>query len=245
MQATGILEHLEELRKRLFKCLAAVLVGSVISFAFVGELRTLLTRPAGDLTLIYVKPAEALIANIRLAVMAGVILVLPLIIYQFLAFIVPGLYKKERRVLLPLVFFMVILFGAGVSFAYFVAFPFAITFFLKFATHDLQALFTITEYMAFVTKFIFSFGLVFQMPLLFLVLGRLNVVKPPFLRRNRKYVLLIIVVFAALITPPDAISQLIMAGPLLVLYEFGIILVAISQYRRNKAKKAATKGEGE
>lgn len=230
----SLIQHLEEFRRRLIVCLIALLITSALSFLYVEEIRRLLIQPAGTLELIYISPPEALMANIRLAILAGIILAMPVIVYQFLAFVMPALYKNEKRILFPVVFLMLLMFSTGIWFAYRIAFPFAITFFLKFASQDLVPMFTITQYISFVTQFILTFGLVFQLPLLFVVLGMMNIVSAPFLRRNRKYVLLVIAVGSALITPPDVISQMMIGGPLWLLYEIGIILVAIIQIRKRK-----------
>jgi sec-independent protein translocase protein TatC len=144
--------------------------------------------------------------------------------------------------MVPIVFAMIIMFIIGILFAYHIAFPFAITFFLKFAAVDLIPMFTITQYTSFATQFILTFGIVFQLPLLFLFLGMINVVNAPLLRKIRKYVILVIVIGAAIITPPDIVSQLMIAAPLWVLYEIGIILVMIVQFRRRKDKSGEIPG---
>ncbi|MCC5910602.1 MAG: twin-arginine translocase subunit TatC [Clostridiaceae bacterium] len=235
----SLIQHLEELRKRLIVCIATLLLTSIASFMFVEDIRYILIRPAGSLKLIYTTPPEALIANIRLSILAGILLAMPVFTYQFLVFIMPALYKNEKKLLFPIVFAMLIMFSIGIAFAYIVAFPFAITFFLQFASQDLVPMFTITQYTAFVTQFLLTFGLVFLLPLLFVILGMLNIVTAPFLRRIRKYVLLVIAVGAAIITPPDVISQLMIGGPLVVLYEVGILLVAVIQFRKKRRKKGA------
>ncbi|RQD67381.1 MAG: twin-arginine translocase subunit TatC [Tindallia sp. MSAO_Bac2] len=236
-KSMSLIQHLEEFRKRLIICLIALLITSAGSFLYVEEIRHLLVRPAGSLELIYITPPEALMANIRLAILSGVIVAMPVMVYQFLAFVMPALYKNEKRILFPIVFMMLIMFSIGILFAYHIAFPFAIAFFLRFASQDLIPMFTITQYIAFVTQFLLTFGLVFQLPLLFLVLGMMNIVSAPFLRKNRKYVLLVIAVGSALITPPDVISQIMIGGPLWLLYEIGIILVAIIQFRKKKKRE--------
>ena len=230
----SIIQHLEELRKRLLICIVALIVTASGSFLFVDEIRRLLVQPAGSLELIYITPPEALMANIRLAILAGIIGAMPIFVYQFLAFVMPALYKNEKRILLPVVFGMLIMFSMGIYFSYRIAFPFAIAFFLKFASEDLVPMFTITQYISFVTQFLLTFGLVFQLPLLFLVLGLLQVVTAGLLRRIRKYVILLIMVGAAIITPPDVVSQLMIAAPLWVLYEVGILLVWLVQFRKRR-----------
>ena len=230
----SIISHLEELRSRLIRCLVVLGGTSAVGFMYVEQIRSLLIRPAGHLQLIYVTPPEALMVNIRLAILAGVMLAMPVFIYQTLAFILPALYKKEKRIMVPTVFAMVVLFATGIGFAYRIAFPFAIRFFLQFASDDLVPMFTITQYTAFTTQFLLTFGIVFQLPLLFLVLGMLQVVTPGQLRRIRKYMVLVIVVGSAIITPPDVVSQLMIAGPLWILYEIGIVLVMAVQFRKKQ-----------
>ncbi len=230
-----LVDHLEELRKRLFISVIVLFITTIIGFLFVDMLRYFLVSPAGNLELIYVTPPEALMANIRLAFMGGLVLSMPLITYQLLAFVFPGLSKNEKKAIIPVVFFMFIFFAAGISFAYLVVFPFAVTFFLSFATDNLTALFTITNYLSFATNFLFAFGMVFQLPLLFFALGKMNLVTPGFLRSNRKYALLIMVIVAALITPPDVVSQIMLVLPLVLLYELGVLLVVLSQRGKKKA----------
>lgn len=232
-----LIHHLEELRKRLIICVISLVVTAGISFFFVDDIRRLLVKPAGQLQLIYISPPEALMVNIRLAIISGIIVSMPLFAYHFLAFLMPALYKNEKKVILPVVFAMIAMFAVGISFAYRIAFPFAIAFFLQFATEDLVAMFTITQYTNFATQFLLTFGLVFQLPIVFLFLGALNVVTAPQLRRIRKYMFLVIVIGAAIVTPPDVVSQLMVAGPLWVLYEVGIVLVMIVQLRKKKKEE--------
>jgi sec-independent protein translocase protein TatC len=230
----NLFDHLEELRTRLFICAVGLLLTTIVSFVFVDFLRGILTRPAGDMRFIYTQPAEALMANIRVAFIAGVVFAMPLILTQFILFISPALYKNEKRVIIPVILAMLMFFALGFSFAYFTVLPFAIRFFVGFASEELTAMFTISSYLGFATQFLFSFGFVFQMPLVFLFLGKLNLVTAKFLRKSRKYALLIIFVVAAVLTPPDIFSQIMMAFPLMFLYELGIILVVIAQRGKKK-----------
>ncbi len=229
-----IIHHLEELRKRLIVCFVALVITASFSFSYVDEIRQLLVKPAGKLELIYISPPEALMVNIRLAIISGIMIAMPIFVYHFLAFMMPALYKNEKKMIIPVVFAMIIMFSIGIMFAYRIAFPFAIAFFLQFASEDLVAMFSITQYTTFVTQFLLTFGLVFQLPIVFLFLGVLNIVTAPFLRKIRKYMVLVIVIVSAIITPPDVVSQVMVAGPLLVLYEIGIILVMIVQFKKRK-----------
>jgi sec-independent protein translocase protein TatC len=232
--AQTLVEHLEELRKRLMICAVTVVGATAMGFTFVDRLQNILTRPAGNLQLIFVSPPEALMANFRLAFIAGLILAMPLVLYQVLVFVMPGLHQDEKKIIIPAVLAMVVLFAMGVSFSYLTVFPFAIRFFMNFATESVHPMFTISNYLTFATNFIFAFGVVFQLPLVFYVLGRLRVVNAPFLRANRKYALLIIVILSAVLTPPDVVSQVMMAGPLMALFELGILLVVLSQRPKKK-----------
>lgn len=229
-----IILHLEELRKRIIICLVTLLIASVIGFRLADDVRRLLLLPAGQIKLIYTNPAEALIVNIRVAILIGIILAMPMFIAQFLAYVLPALYKNEKKVFIPMVFAIFFMFIIGVLFSYKVVFPFTIKFFLQFASSDLLPMFTITEYISFAIKFLVLFGTIFQLPLLFIVLGSMNVVDASMLAKSRKYIIIIIAIISAIITPPDVISQLMVLVPLCILYEIGILLVKVVQFRKRK-----------
>jgi sec-independent protein translocase protein TatC len=225
-------EHLDELRKRLIIIAIIIFVAALACFAFIDDIIFFLTSKAENLNLIYTTPAEAFMSQIRLSFLSGSLLTLPFTLYQVLAFIMPALRKKEKKAAILLLFFMVILFYTGLLFAYYVVFPYALFFFLGFSTEGLLPLFTISSYISFVASFLIGFGLVFQVPLIFWFLGRLSIVSSAFLRTNRKYALLIIAIISAVITPPDLFSMLLMMGPLLLLYEIGILLVRLTERRK-------------
>lgn len=236
-----LFEHLEELRRRLFYSFLFVLAATIVSFVFVDYLRAFMLKPAGSMKLIYVTPPEALMASIRIAFVAGLAVSVPFLLTQMVLFVKPALHENERKLLAPIVLSMAFFFALGLAFAYFIVLPFTIRFFLNFATDDLTAMFTISNYLSFVTQFIFAFGLIFQLPLLFFFLGKLNLINAAFLRRSRKYALLIIAIISAILTPPDVFSQIMMGIPLVGLYELGIILVVFAQ--RNKKKEGEKTGE--
>lgn len=229
-----VLEHLAELRVRLMVAAGAFLAVAIICFTRIDLIRTFLTRPLGDLQLIYLTPPEALTANLRLAFIAGAILASPILIYEAAAFFFPAFTRREKLFLLWIIFGICFLFIGGIVFAYTVVFPFTIGFFLQFASVELEPEFTISEYISFVFSFHLAFGLVFQLPLLTWALGRLGLLSAQFLKRSRKYALLVMLVLAAVITPPDIISQVVMVGPLLFLYEVGILMVVLSERKRVK-----------
>lgn len=229
-----VVEHLAELRLRLFISAGALLVAALICFAQVALIRSFITAPLDGLKLIYLSPPEAFMANLRLALISGLILASPVIVYELLAFVFPGLTKAEKLLILTILPGIIFLFAVGVIFAYYIAFPFTLRFFLQFASAQLEPLFTITEYISFVFSFHLAFGIVFQLPLFTWALGKLGLLTTDFLKRHRKIALLIMLVLSAVISPPDIISQVVMTLPLLLLYEIGIIMVRISEKKRLK-----------
>lgn len=220
--------HLEELRKRLIVCFIAVGIGFVLSYGFKEKLFQVLTHPlisvmeAGD-KLIFTGLPEAFFTYLKVSFLAGIILAAPVILYQFWMFVAPGLYKEERRLLVPVVFLSSIFFIGGSLFGYFVVFPYGFKFFLGFATETIRPLPSMREYLSFSSKLLLAFGLVFELPLILTFLARLGIVSVDFLKKNRKYALLLFFTGAAMLTPPDVVTQIMMAVPLMGLYEISII----------------------
>jgi sec-independent protein translocase protein TatC len=229
-----VLEHLAELRLRMIISAGALLVASIICFFYIDLIRAVLTLPLGGLRLIYLSPPEAFMANLRLALISGFVLALPVILYELAAFIFPGLTRSEKIFFITIIFGITLLFGLGVVFAYHVAFPFTLRFFLQFATEQLEPRFAISDFISFVLSFHLAFGIVFQLPLLTWGLGKIGLLSTQFLRSHRKIAFLILLAMSAVITPPDIISQVVMVLPLLMLYEIGIIMVLISERKRMK-----------
>ncbi len=230
-----ILDHLSELRLRLVISAGALLVAVGVSFANIEFIRGILTSPLGDMPLIYLSPPEAFMANLRLALFSGLVLALPVLLYEFSAYIFPGLTRSEKKFYLAVLAGILVLFSAGVIFAFHVVFPFTLSFFLQFADAQLEPHLTISDYLAFVLSFHIAFGAVFQLPLFTWALGKVGLLSTTFLRRHRKVAILIMLVIASIITPPDIISQAIMILPLIFLYELGIFMVMISERKRLKA----------
>lgn len=229
-----VLGHLGELRKRIIISGGVFLIAVVFCFLKAGELRYLLVNLAGDISLVYFSPPEAFIANIRLAIISGLVLTLPVFIYEILAFLFPGLHRHEKKIMLGIAGGGVTLFFTGVIFAYFVVLQLVLHFFLNFETSELVPMFNITNYITFVITILFSFGLFFQLPLVLWVLGKMNLISTGVLKRNRKFALLIMLLAAAVITPPDIISQILLVIPLSILYELGIGAVLITERKRQK-----------
>ncbi len=221
-------DHLGELRKRLITCVVAVGVGFIVAYCFKEWLFNFLTHPLisamkpGE-KLIYTNLPEAFFTYLRVALLAGVVLAAPVIIYQFWIFVAPGLYHKERRMLGPILFFSVLFFMGGAIFGYVVVFPLGFRFFLSFATDTIRPLPTMSEYLSLASTFLLAFGLIFELPLVIVFFVKLGIISIDFLTKNRKYAILVFFIIAAILTPPDVVSQTLMAVPMIALYEIGII----------------------
>ncbi len=225
-------EHLEELRRRLIICFVAVGVGFVICYFFSKQLFEILMRPLLQVmppeeSLIFTALPEAFFTYLKVALLAGIGLASPVIIYQFWRFIAPGLYHKERRALMPIVLFSTFFFVGGALFGYFVVFPFGFKFFIGFASDNIRAMPSIREYLKFAAKLLFAFGFIFELPLFTFFLARLGLVNAELLRSKQKYAILVIFMLAAILTPPDIVTQVMMAGPLLILYELSIWIAKV------------------
>lgn len=241
--------HLNELRKRLINIFIAIGIGFVASYAFKEKLFDILVHPlitvmkTGD-TLIFTGLPEAFFTYLKVAFLTGIMLAAPVIIYQFWMFVAPGLYEKERRILIPIVFLSSVFFIGGSLFGYFLVFPWGFKFFLGFATETIRPLPSMKEYLSFSAKLLLAFGLVFELPLVLTFLARLGLVSVDFLKKNRKYALLLFFAGAAILTPPDVVTQIMMAFPLMILYEISIIGARIFGKKKPKEdKKTADESE--
>lgn len=219
-------EHLEELRKRLF-----IVIGSVVGFALVAyyfseQLLDLITRVKPENTrLISVAPTQMFIVNIKVAVYAGIVFSIPVIVTQFWRFLAPGLYPKERKFIVPIIFFTILCFIIGGVFAYLIVIPRSLEFLNLFNTGDIEAYWSIDSLISFVTMMILIFGLVFEIPLLAIFLGKIGLINHKMMRKYRKYAIFGSIVLGAVLTPPDGFTQLALAIPLTILYEISIWLV--------------------
>ncbi len=227
-----VLEHIGELRNRIIVIVVAFIIAVVFSFTQADYIRHLIASPIEGFSLVYFSPPEAFMANLRIAVMVGIFLVLPVIIYEILAFLFPGLYKREKKFAVGVSGGILFFFVAGVLFAYFVVMQLVLQFFLGFQTAQLSPTFNVSNYISFVFNLLLVFGLFFQLPVLFWVLGKMGLITADTLKSKRKYAILIMLGAAALITPPDVISQVILIGPLFVLYELGVWAVVINERKK-------------
>ena len=226
-------QHLDELRKRLIVCFAAVGVGFLIAFAFKEKIFEVLMRPwiramppGHEAKLIYTAPHEAFFTYLKVSFIAGLGLAIPVIIFQFWRFIAPGLYENEKKYLIPIVVLSSLFFLGGALFGYFLVFPVGFQFFTSFASDYITPLISTKEFLTFTFRVLLAFGFVFELPIFAFFLARLGLITAGFLRRQRKFAIVLIFIIAAMLTPgPDVFSQLLMAGPLLVLYEVSIWIV--------------------
>lgn len=220
-QKFTLVEHLEELRGRVFKSVLAIIIASCALYGFVGKIYESLIKPVGRL--VFIAPHEAFISNIKIAFFSGIFLSSPIILYQIWRFIATALTRNERKYTLLFGIFSLIFFIIGTLFGYFIIAPIGIKFLLGFATDILAPMITVSKYISFVGMLTLTFGLIFQLPLASLFLTKIGVVTPQTLSSKRKHAIVSMFIAAALLTPPDIVTQCLMAVPLLILYEIGII----------------------
>lgn len=214
-------DHVEELQSRLIKSIAAIFVASCVFYIFIDEVFMVLVRPVGQL--VFIAPGEAFVARVMLTLFGGFFLALPVVLYQGWQFVAVGLKEYEVHAIkyfAPCSFFLFVL---GALFAYFVTIPISIRFLLSFSSEFIVPMITVKNYISFVGTMILAFGVVFELPLILVFLTKIGIATPAFLIQKRKYAIVIILIVSAFFTPPDFITQLIMAVPLIILYEVGII----------------------
>ncbi|MGC9359797.1 MAG: twin-arginine translocase subunit TatC [Anaerolineae bacterium] len=234
-----ILEHLTELRQRIAKSVLALLVGTILAMFFTEPALEFLQRPLGDKVLQTIYPTESLLVYFRIAFIGGIAIAMPVLVYQTVAFLLPGLLPEERKYLYFLIPGVTICFVAGVLFSALVMLPAAINFMQGFLETIVDNRWALDQYISFVTRVMFAMGVVFQTPLILLFLAKLGLVTSTQLRGFRKYAVLLTAVVAAIITPtPDPLNMALVMGPLYLLYEVGVLLVRITT-RRQKAPETA------
>lgn len=242
-----LLDHLVELRTRLLRAIAAIAVSFCVCLYFASDIFGFLIRPlteafpAGQGKLVYTKLYEAFFVEIKIALFAAFFLSFPIIANQIWAFVAPGLYAKEKKAFLPFLFLTPVLFFAGAAMAYYVVMPEAFKYLLSFQGQkgglDIEALPAAGDYLGLVMQFILAFGISFLLPVLLLLLNRAGIVSRKKLVGLRRYVIVILTGFAAIITPPDLMSQIMLLVPLLLLFEGSLLIMWLGE--RREAKEAA------
>jgi len=227
--AMPLMEHLKELRGRLMWAALALLITTAISFVFAKQVLVILIAPMGDTMPQALKPTESLGNYMKVALICGVTLAMPVIVYQIGRFLAPGLTKQERRWLFVLVPGATLFFVMGAAFAYFIMLPTAIPFLQGFMGDIILQQWAIGEYLSFVTSLLFWMGIAFQLPLFVFFLTKVGILSPEMLTKNRKYAYLIVAVLAAVITPTvDPVNMMLVMVPLVLLYELGVILAKLA-----------------
>jgi len=241
-------EHLSELRKRISISLVAILTGFVVSFIYSENLFSLLTIPLRydlsfrlsvpfvqlvekklyNTSLVFLAPAEAFWMHLKVSMIVGLIFSLPVIFWQLWKFVSPGLLPKERKYIVPFVIISTTFFVIGAAYCLFLVLPFAMGFLLTYKTGSMTPMLSVGSYVDFCLKFILAFGVIFEIPIAIIFFTRVGLITPAKLAKNRKYAILIVFVVAAILTPtPDAFNQTLMALPMIILYEAGILISRI------------------
>jgi sec-independent protein translocase protein TatC len=220
------LDHLEEFRWRLIKIVASVLLLSIVIYGFSDYLLDLLLYPTRDLqdkmNIQVLKVQTIFMIKLELSLLGGAVVSLPYIFYQIWGFLAPGLLESERRYAIPIIFFATISFLVGALFAYFIIIPLALEFFMSMAPVSIQNNIALDFYIGFLLRLIIVFGIVFELPMISLLLTKLGILTPAFLKKYRRYAIVIFFILAAILTPPDPTTQVLLAIPLLLLYEITI-----------------------
>ena len=232
----GFLDHLEELRWRIIKTLLAIIVGSAVSFVYIDQILEILLKPTTStsyrIALQVLSVQGMFLIKWFISFISGFVLAMPVVVYQIWKFVTPGLKINEKRYALPVVLFACISFITGVSFGYLVLIPFSLEFFSGMGAGLVENNFSITYYFSFLTWLLLGAGLVFQLPVLSLFLSAIGVLTPPFMRHYRRHAIVTILILSSFITPPDPVSMLMMAVPLVVLYEISIGVSWMVNHRR-------------
>jgi sec-independent protein translocase protein TatC len=241
-----LLDHLVELRSRLLKSLVAIAVAFGICLYFARPIFAVLVQPlvrAGQGKLVYTQLFEAFFVEVKVALFAATMIAFPVIANQLWKFVAPGLYRKEKRALLPFLFATPILFTVGACFAYFITIPLALKFLLGFQGNvggvTQEALPSVGNYLSFIMQFVMAFGIAFLLPILLMLLERSGIVTREQLVSARRYMIVAAFAIAAVATPPDILSQFLLAVPLILLYEVSIFAIWFTQRRRKTGAETA------
>jgi len=222
------LDHLEELRWRILKSLAAIIVMAMASFYFSNELFRFIIAPLGNVKLHFTEVTGSFYAYLKVSLIVGLFAALPIIFYQLWAFVSPGLYKREKAMILPLVFSSTVIFIVGAAFCYYGVLPIALKFLIGFGDDLLSPIITVSSYISFAGMLLVAFGLGFELPVAAYVLAKMGIVSPQALAKARRYAIVGILIIGAILTPPDVFTQLLLAGPVYLLYEVSIIVARVT-----------------
>jgi len=240
----SLVAHLTELRDRLLRAVLAILIGFIVLFPFANEIYGFVSAPLRDLmpegsTMIATGVASPFLTPFKLTLVLAIFMAIPVILYQIWGFIAPGLYKKEKRIAVPLLASSVLLFYAGAAFAYFVVFPLIFSFFTSVGPENVQVMTDINSYLDFVLKLFLAFGIAFEMPIAAVILIWTGVTSPDALAKKRPYIIVGCFIFGMLLTPPDVISQSLLAIPMWLLFEIGVFFGRLLEPKTQTANSPA------
>jgi len=226
LRELSLVGHLGELRRRIVISVVAVVVGTVVAYTYIDELMRFVIAPAGKLY--FMSPAEGFFAYLKLAMFTGFMLALPVVLWQTWMFVAPALTSGEKKWAILMAPGSVVLFFSGVAFAYLLVWPAAVKFFMGFGSESLQPMLSLGQYLSFLLSFILPFGIIFNLPLVLLVLAKMGIISSRFLAKQRRLMILVAFIVGGIITPtPDIFSQTMMAIPIVILYEASIWAVRI------------------
>jgi sec-independent protein translocase protein TatC len=234
----SLIAHLDELKTRLIRILVGIGLGFGVCYLFKDWSFKVITKPLvqalpAQSSMIFTGLPEAFFIHMKIAFFASLLLTAPYTLFEIWRFVSPGLYRDEKKYVLPFLFFSTILFVGGVLFGYFIALPPAFSFFVSFSTDFLKPMISFREYLDLTLKFLLAFGLCFEMPVFIFFLAKIGVVTAKMLSKQRRYAILVIFIVAAILTPsPDALSQILMAIPLMFLYEVSIFVAKFAARKK-------------
>jgi len=232
-----IVEHLSELRKRLIYSSIVLIVAVMGFYNFAEVIVKNIINIVPYINFVFIAPAELLLSYVKIAVIGGLVIAAPFLAMQIWLFVSPGLKKSERRTIAVSLFVGGIFFIVGIVFSYMVVLPIMLQFFMGFRIPEIEEMISFSNYLSFVVNTLLSFGIIFELPILMVILTKFRILKVSFLKKNRKYIILVIFVIAAILTPPDVITQTLLALPMILLFEIGIIFSSIVEKSNKKDEK--------
>lgn len=230
-------EHLSELRKRIFKALIALVVATIFSYLHVDKIVDIIIKPAKGLDFVYLSPPELFLAYIKISLITGLIISSPVILLEVWLFIQPGLKPVERKYVIFSMLMAIVFFLLGIVFGYYIVVPVVIDFFTKMSVERIEPMLSFAKYISFMGTLLLAFGFTFEFPLLIILLSQLELITPKTLRHYKKIFILVSFIIGAAITPPDVISQVLVALPLILLYEISIIFSTLIYKRKLRREK--------
>lgn len=232
-----LVEHLSELRKRLIYSSIVLIVSILVSYNFSEFIVKYIIDIAPGINFVFIAPAELLMSYIKISVISGFVVSAPFLTLQIWIFVSPGLTKSEKRTIAVSLFVGGLFFIVGVVFAFLIVLPVMLQFFMGFQIEEIEEMISFSNYLTFVINTLLSFGIIFELPIIMVILTKFHILSVSFIKKNRKYTILIIFIIAAILTPPEVITQILLAGPMLLLFEVGVLFSSVVE-KKDKKKKA-------